>query len=264
MKNVLVTGANGQLGKCIQKRANQHDDLTFHFYDAKKLNITSNESISEVFESLDFDYCINCAAFTNVELAEKEPEQAYKINAEGVKNLALSCKQYGICLIHISTDYVFDGKKKTPYEVKDQTNPINAYGKSKLKGEQYIQEIAEKYFILRTSWLYSEFGNNFYKAILKKAKEGENLTVTDDQKGCPTNANNLAKFIIKLINSDSNKYEILHFTDGEVMTWYDFAQRILSENNLLDKVKLDKAENYRTFAARPKYSVLKLQKGPIK
>lgn len=258
MKNILVTGANGQLGKCIQKLANQQADLAFHFYDAKKIDITSTIAISSVMKSINFDFCINCAAFTNVELAEKEPEQAYKINAEGVKNLAQSCAQFGVCLIHISTDYVFDGKKKTPYEVNDQTNPINEYGKSKLQGEQHIQEITEKYFIIRTSWLYSEFGKNFYKSILKKAKDGENLVVTDDEKGCPTNTNNLAAFIIELINTQNIDYGVLHFTDGDVMTWYDFAKRILKENNLLDKVKLDKAKNYRTFATRPKYSVLKL------
>ncbi len=258
MKNILVTGANGQLGKCIQKLAFQQPDIAFHFYDAKKLDITNIDAISKVFESLDFDYCINCAAYTNVELAEKEPEQAYKINAEGVKNLALLGQQYGVCLIHISTDYVFDGNKNTPYEVSDPTNPINQYGKSKLLGEQYIQEIAKKYFIIRTSWLYSEFGNNFYKTILKKAEEGENLSITDNQIGCPTNANNLAAFIIELISIENRKYGILHFTDGEVMTWYDFAEHILIENNLRNKVKLDKAKNYRTFATRPKYSVLKL------
>lgn len=258
MKNILVTGANGQLGKCLQKRTSLDTNVAFHFYDAKKLDITSSEAISEVFETHEFDYCINCAAFTNVELAEREPEQAYKINAEGVKNLAQASERHNVCLIHISTDYVFDGHKKTPYKVSDPTNPINEYGKSKLQGERHIQEITEKYFIIRTSWLYSEFGKNFYKTILEKAKAGENLTITDDQKGCPTKANNLAAFIIELISTENVKYGTLHFTDGEVMTWYDFAERILIENNLRNKVKLDKAKNYRTFARRPKYSVLKL------
>lgn len=257
MKQVLVTGSNGQLGKCIQKIAGKHAEIQFSFYDSNALNITDAENLATVFSSKRFDYCINCAAYTNVEQAEKTPEPAFAVNAEGVRMLAKACLENETTLIHISTDYVFDGEKESPYEPNDATNPINEYGKSKLKGEIHIQNLLERYFIIRTSWLYSEFGNNFYKTILRKAKAGENLKITDGQKGCPTNANNLAAHIIDLLEQDSVDYGIYHFNDGEVMTWFDFARWILQENNLADKVRLERAENYSTLAARPKNSVLK-------
>ncbi|WP_036150923.1 dTDP-4-dehydrorhamnose reductase [Maribacter forsetii] len=258
MKKVLVTGANGQLGQCLQKIAPNNKDLAFVFKSSKELDITHKEQMNSLFAIEDFNYCINCAAYTNVEQAEKTPEIAFKVNAEGVKNLALICREYDTFLIHISTDYVFDGEKDEPYTVKDVPNPINEYGKSKLLGEKHIQEIIDNYCIIRTSWLYSEFGKNFYTSILKKAKVGENLSVTDSQTGCPTNANNLAEYILKLIRLQKNEYGIYHFTDGEAMTWYDFAESILNKNELLNKVAFIKDKNYRTFARRPKYSVLKI------
>jgi len=133
--------------------------------------------------------------------------------------------EHEVILLHISTDYVFDGTKDTGYLPEDKTNPINEYGKSKLQGEVHIQNILENYFIVRTSWLYSEFGNNFYNTILRKAKAGEELRITDDQKGCPTNANNLAAYMIELISNNAVNFGIHHFTDGEAMTWYGFAQK---------------------------------------
>ncbi|MEP0212052.1 MAG: sugar nucleotide-binding protein, partial [Cellulophaga sp.] len=157
---------------------------------------------------------------------------------------------------HISTDYVFDGEKGSPYTISDSTNPINEYGKSKLKGEQYIKEILEEYFIIRTSWLYSEFGHNFYKTILNKAKEGENLSVIDTEIGCPTDANNLADYILNIIGSDEKDFGIKHFTDEIPMTWFDFAAEILKNNQLDKTTKLVRANNYRSFAKRPKNSTL--------
>ena len=177
MKKVLVTGANGQLGQCLQKIAPSYKELNFKFNSSKELDITDILEIETAFVKGNFDYCINCAAYTNVEQAEKTPDIAYKVNVEGVKNLANVCKSYNTTLIHISTDYVFDGEKDEPYTVKDVPNPINEYGKSKLLGEKHIQEIMDNYCIIRTSWLYSEFGKNFYTTILKKAKAGENLSV---------------------------------------------------------------------------------------
>lgn len=257
IKNVLVTGANGQLGATIKELFSKNENnLEFTFVTKEALDITKAEEVKTFFKNKTFHYCINCAAYTNVEQAEKTPEIAFKVNAEGVKNLTEACKTSKTILIHISTDYVFDGEKTTPYTIKDKPNPINEYGKSKLLGEQYIQNILDQYFIIRTSWLYSKkYGNNFYKTILKKAKMGEDLFVTDAQTGCPTNTENLAAYIINLIVSNSNQYGIKHFCDNKVMTWYDFAETILKEN-LYEHIKLVKVENYSTFARRPKYSIL--------
>ncbi len=256
MRRVLVTGADGQLGKCIQKISKDFSELEFEFHTSKTLDITDSKNSAEIFSKGNFDYCINCAAYTNVEQAEKTPAQAYKVNAKGVRIVAETCLEHQVTLIHISTDYVFDGTKKTGYLPKDETNPINEYGKSKLQGEIYIQETLKDYFIVRTSWLYSEFGKNFYKAVIQKAQAGEDLIITDEQMGCPTNANALAAYVLGLIKNKATNYGIQHFADGEAMTWYDFAKRILRENNLEGRVKLDKAKNYRTFARRPKNSVL--------
>ncbi|MEP2690297.1 dTDP-4-dehydrorhamnose reductase [Maribacter dokdonensis] len=256
MKKVLVTGANGQLGQCLQKIAPSYKELNVIFKSSKELDITDILGIEEAFLKGNFNYCINCAAYTNVEQAEKTPDIAYKVNAEGVKNLANVCKSYNTTLIHISTDYVFDGEKDEPYTIKDVPNPINEYGKSKLLGEKHIQEIMDNYCIIRTSWLYSEFGKNFYTTILMKAKAGENLSVTNEQLGCPTNANNLALYLVeKLIQN--NNFGIEHFTDDYSCTWFDFAEKILIEHELEKTVQLRRDKNYRTFARRPVNSVLK-------
>ncbi len=256
MKRILVTGARGQLGQCFQKIAPNYPDFEFYFKNSMELDITNESNIHAVFKSMNFEYCINCAAYTNVEQAEKTPGIAYKINGDGVKNLAKACKRYQVTLVHISTDYVFDGEKKEGYLPSDNPNPINEYGKSKYLGERYIQEIMERFYIIRTSWLYSEFGNNFYKTILKKAKAGEVLKVTDAQTGSPTNANNLAVYILHIVANDILVNGVYHFKDDKPMTWYEFAERILQQNNLDNTVKLVKDKNYRTFARRPEYSVL--------
>ncbi len=257
MIRILVTGSYGQLGKSIQEIAPSYKNLFFTFTSTATLNITDQEQVNAVFDADSFDYCINCAAFTEVETAEQFPEKAFAVNAIGVRNLALACKTKDVVLIHISTDYVFDGRKGEPYTSKDVTNPINQYGKSKLAGEEEIQKILTDYLIVRTSWLYSDFGKNFYKTILQKAKIESELYVTDAQTGCPTHARNLAKYILSmLLKPDVIQFGISHFTDREVMTWYDFANRILEENGLVGKVALKKAKNYRTFAERPVYSVL--------
>lgn len=258
-KKVLVTGANGQLGKTIEELY-AHNTLGFEFIFASKgkLDITNKEEVSNFFEANIFNYCVNCAAYTNVEQAEKTPEISYKINAEGVKNLADSCKKNKVILIHISTDYVFDGEKQTPYTIDDMPNPINEYGKSKLLGETYIKDILNEFFIIRTSWLYSKkYGKNFYKTILEKAIDQKELSITTEQTGCPTDTVNLSKYIINLIDKNSKDFGTHHFSDKKPMTWYDFAKQILSENNLNSSVKLVKTSNYVTFAKRPRYSVLK-------
>lgn len=258
MNRILVTGSNGQLGMSLQAIAKDHPDLNFVFKHSKELDITDIRAVNTIFGSTSFDYCINCAAYTNVEQAEKEPDKAFAVNAEGVRNLAKTCKKYQIVLLHISTDYVFDGEKETGYLPEDTPSPINVYGASKLKGEEIICSELSNYFIVRTSWLYNKnYGHNFYRTILRKARAGENLMVTEDQTGCPTNTDNLARFLLDLIANKNTGFGIYHFSDGIAMTWYGFAQTILEENGLLDTVILEKAKNYRTFAARPKNSVLK-------
>jgi dTDP-4-dehydrorhamnose reductase len=257
---ILITGANGQLGKCIKDAAVNYPEFDFLFATRELLNIESEESISDIFKNNQFDYCINTAAYTNVEKAESDQENAFLTNAEGVKHLAKHCKENNTTLIQISTDYVFDGKKGSSYTEEDTTSPLNVYGASKLKGERYVQEICQAYYILRTSWLYSQYGHNFYNTVLRFAKEGKPLTVTTEQIGTPTNANDLAEAILTIIKSNEEKYGIYNFSNQGEATWYDFAKEILIQTNQLTKSNLAKTDYYLTFAARPKYSVLDCEK----
>ncbi|MCR9226393.1 MAG: dTDP-4-dehydrorhamnose reductase [Flavobacteriaceae bacterium] len=257
MKKILVTGASGQLGLALLEHAHDLPEFFFDFKTSGELDITQLSELDEIFRKGGYDYCINCAAYTNVEEAEKHPDKAFAVNAEGVKNLAGVCREHNTTLIHISTDYVFDGKKKGAYTINDKTNPINIYGKSKLAGEKFIQQIQPNHYIIRTSWLYSKkHGNNFYRTILRKAHAGEDLSVTDAQKGCPTKAGSLAKFILEEVVVGEKPFGVYHFTDGKPMTWYDFAEQILDENGFRDKVNLVLDMNYRTLAKRPRNSVL--------
>ncbi len=256
MKTVLVTGASGQLGKCLQKIALNDHSIDWLFMNSSEIDITSKCDISMCFGSKQIDYCINCAAYTNVEKAESEKEQAFNINAEAVKNLAEICKAHKTILIHISTDYVFDGTTDNKYKEDDATNPINVYGASKLKGEQYIKDIIGYYFIFRTSWLYSEYGHNFYKTILNKASEGATLNITTSQKGTPTNANHLAELLVKIIQEESDRYGLYHFSNAGETSWYEFAKEILKVSGNSDEVVLNEDNSYKTIAARPEYSVL--------
>lgn len=257
MRRILVTGSGGQLGLTLQEQAHDFTEVSFDFRTSKELDITRRAQVTQVFQQGEYDFCINCAAYTNVEEAEKHPNKAFAVNAEGVKNLAEACKIKGTTLIHLSTDYVFDGEKKGGYTSDDTTNPINVYGKSKLAGEKFIQQILPNHFIIRASWLYSKkHGHNFYRTIVKKAKLGEELHITDAQKGCPTNTEALAIFILKEIVMGNKPFGIYHFTDGKPMTWFDFAKQVVDENGLTGKVKLVLDSNYRTFAKRPKNSVL--------
>ncbi len=257
MKKIIVTGAGGQLGKTLMDLSPLWKGFQFDFKTSKESDITNKENLDKLLSLGQYDICINCAAFTNVEQAEITPEIAYDVNAEGVKNLALLCKEHQITLIHLSTDYVFDGEKTESYTVQDKTNPINEYGKSKLKGEEYIREILTDHYIIRTSWLYSKkFGHNFYRTILKNALEGKELRVTDDQMGRPTNTEALSRFINEEILTGKTPFGTYHFSDGQPTTWYGFAQQILEENGLSGKVNLVLDRNYRTFAKRPKNSVL--------
>lgn len=253
---VLVTGANGQLGKCLQKQSKKLLEIEFLFETSQTLNITSEEALNSFFNTHQPDFCVNCAAYTNVEAAESEEKLAFQVNSEAVKSLSKHCKTHHTKLIHISTDYVFDGLKLSPYFETDSENPINVYGASKLQGEVMISEHMEQFFILRTSWLYSEFGHNFFNTILKKADERADLNITTEQIGTPTNANDLAGFILNLIQVNSNAFGLYHYSNQGEATWYDFARLILEEKHLEEKVNLKATFSYPTKAKRPKFSVL--------
>ncbi|MDR9458083.1 MAG: dTDP-4-dehydrorhamnose reductase [Salegentibacter sp.] len=260
MKKVLVTGASGQLGRCFQKITSEYPELKFKSLDSSELDITDENLLQQIFSAEKPDYCINCAAYTNVEKAEDDKETAFKINAEGVKKLAEVCKTAGTVLIHFSTDYVFDGKASEPYQETDKVNPINVYGASKLKGEEYIRQILDKYFIFRTSWLYSEFGHNFFNTILKKAEEGASLNITTNQIGTPTNANDLANFVLQLINEENTHFGLYHYSNTGEATWFDFAKAILDLAGKSKEVDINKSGYYKTRAKRPVFSVLNKNK----
>jgi dTDP-4-dehydrorhamnose reductase len=257
-KKVLVTGANGQLGKCLHDAVN-HSNLSgyqFLFLDKSQLDISKKELVETFFFANQIDYCVNCAAYTNVDLAETEVEQAFKINADGVKFLAEECAEQNAVLIHISTDYVFDGKSFEPYLPDDKPNPINVYGKSKLEGEKWALELCPKSIIIRTSWIYSNYGKNFYTTMLRLMKEKEEIDVVNDQTGKPTNAKDLADYILKtIVNQDSN-YGIRHFTGNEQMSWFEFAKKIAEENGFPTKINPIATSQYPTPAKRPVWSVL--------
>ena len=262
MIRVLVTGSGGQLGKCLQMASPGYPEMQITFLDKSGLDITDRESVASILKTGQYDFCINTAAYNDVEEAEKHPSRANAVNAAGLENLAGECREHNTCLIHISTDYVFDGSKSSPYEPTDAPNPINAYGKSKLLGEDHIRKTLTRYFIIRTSWLYSEIGNNFYTKILQKARNTDRITVTGSQTGTPTNAHDLAAYILALIASGTEGYGTLHFAGREVMTWFDFACKILRDHKLDKRVTVVRDDKNRSFAARPVYSALKTTARP--
>ena len=232
MKRVLVTGANGQLGLALEDAA-KDPSLEIVFMNKSALDITNAEAIKEVFDKQSFDVCINAAAYTNVDGAETNKALAYAINATAVENLAKVCKHHGCWLIHISTDYVFDGTLDRPYTPSDTPNPLNVYGASKLAGEQAIQAVGGTYSIVRTSWLYSRYGNNFYTKLQAQLDARKTLRVTADQKGCPTRAEDLATHLLNGIVSQQLPTGISHYCGSEVMTWLDLARQLFPNQEVL-------------------------------
>jgi len=255
---VLVTGANGQLGQAIQFVAGNYPKIEFVFCSSLDLDITNKENCESVFETIKPDFCINAAAYTAVDKAESEPEKAVLINVIGAKNLAESCKKADAKLIHISTDFVFDGSKKEPYNEADLPNPKGVYGRTKLEGEKAIQETFDAYFIIRTSWVYSQFGNNFMKTMLRLASERSSLNVVNDQIGTPTNAVDLANAILKIIESktSNDQYGIYNFSNEGQCSWFDFAKKIFEINEVKIDLNPIPTTQFPTPAERPKYSVL--------
>ena len=256
MKKILVTGSNGQLGSCLKIKSKEQKTLDFVFLDSKGLNVTNSKQIDEVFSNNNFDYCINCAAYTAVDQAEEDTNEAYNINVLGSKNLAEACKKFKVILIHISTDFVFEGKAEVPYLETDVTNPINIYGQTKLLGEKVIQSTLSEYYIIRTSWLYSEFKNNFVKTMLNLASKRDVLNVISDQLGTPTNANDLSNTILKIIKSNIKHYGLYHYSNLGETSWYGFAQFIFKHLNINIQVNAVNSDQFVTKAKRPNYSVL--------
>jgi dTDP-4-dehydrorhamnose reductase len=253
---ILITGANGQLGLCLKDISVEYPSNIYDFKTSNQLDITNRNQVTTLFLSENYDYCINCAAYTAVDKAESEKEQAYLVNAEAVKYIAEACKITNTVLIHISTDFVFDGTKDSPYTEEDQPNPINIYGASKLKGEQYVQDILTNYFIIRTSWVYSEHGNNFVKTMLRLANEKDEISVVNDQIGSPTYAGDLAAFIFKYFEENHTNFGIFHYSNEGEICWFDFAKVIFAINSSNVKVYPISADFYPTTAKRPKYSAL--------
>ena len=258
---VLVTGANGQLGQTIKELYEDYSKTwEFTFMSKLDLDISNESALLEIFDTNDYEYCINCAAYTNVEQAEKTPEIAYRINTDAVKYLAKACNKHDTILIHISTDYVFDGTKHEPYLETDKPNPINVYGKSKRQGELNIQENTNQYFIIRTSWLYSKYKKNFVKTILNLAEQKDEIDVINDQIGCPTNTVDLAKCILTILLKQIKAFGIFHFSNSGEISWYGFAKEIISLQNLNTQINPVNSEIFKMYAARPGYTVLNTDK----
>jgi dTDP-4-dehydrorhamnose reductase len=258
---VLVTGASGQLGQSLQFIAPNYPAIKFVFCDSKTLDITNEMNCKEVFYKTKPNYCINTAAYTAVDKAESEPEKANLINVVGAKNIAATCKQFDTKLIHISTDFVFDGSNIDPYSEIDLPNPKGVYGQTKLDGEKAIQEVISNYFIIRTSWVYSQFANNFMKTMLRLASEREAISVVNDQIGTPTNAVDLAEALVQIILTDNQQsttdnFGIYHFSNEGQCSWYDFAAEIFRVNKISINLQPIPTTSYPTPAVRPAYSVL--------
>lgn len=261
MKKIAVIGSNGQLGNCIRKIAPDFENAyEFIFTDSKTLDVTNEDQINDFFYDNKPDYCINASAYTAVDLAEKENGKAFAVNADGVAHLAQACAENKSILIHISTDYVFDGDTNLPYSEDDFTNPTGVYGESKRKGEELALEINPQTIILRTSWLYSEFNKNFVKTMLNLFSQKDELGIVADQFGQPTNANDLAEAIMDIIEAPVKTFGIFHFSNYPETTWFNFARKIAEFSKSSVKLNALTTDQYPTPAKRPARSTMALDK----
>ena len=262
MSNLLITGSKGQLGLELVSLKSDFLNYTFFFTDKSNLNITNFEAVSTFISTNNIDVIINCAAYTNVDKAEDEPDLANEINHVSVKNLAEIAKKHQLKLIHISTDYVFDGNSKIPYSEQAITNPQNVYGSSKLKGEEAILKVnPSNSIIIRTSWLYSQFGKNFVKTMLRLSKEKDSISVVSDQIGSPTYAGDLAKTILQLIPLLKNENaQLYHYANKGECSWFQFAEEIVKISNNSCKVLPILSLEFKTTAKRPNFSLLNTEK----
>lgn len=277
MKNILVTGGNGQLGSCIKwvTKSRKNEEYNYTFVDVNDLDITNSEAVDSFFSNNSFDYIINCAAFTDVNNSQNNIT-AFNVNVMGPMILTNCANKYGMKIIHISTDYVFDGNRNTPYTEDDEAKAINSYGITKLMGEKYVSMYPQSY-IIRTSWLYSIYGKNFFLSMLNRIKSGKETEVVIDQVGTPTSARSLAKFLVWLVENGESKnvpYGIYHFSNEGVCSWYDFAVAIedktkrenfsfnLEKNGVIKPIttKAYEEKNNLKNEPRPTYSVLSKEK----
>ena len=256
-RNIIVIGGNGQLGQCLSEVVSgKEDSFSYLFLSKANLDFVDADNVAKVFEQSKPLYCINCAAYTAVDQAEEDLDRVFEINEFAVKRLAENCLAHNTTLIHISTDFVFNGNSSIPLTEDMHTSPVNVYGLSKLKGEQEIQGIMNQYFIIRTSWLYSEKANNFVKTMLKLAQSKDQLNVICDQIGTPTYAMDLARVITDIIHSEQQTYGLYHYSNEGIASWYDFAKAVFEFAEVDIKVLPVASSAFVTKAKRPHYSVM--------
>ncbi len=259
---LLVTGSNGQLGQEFYriKSLSKHK---FLFTDSNQLNICSFDSINSYMSDIKVDCIINCAAYTDVRKAEVERKKAFDVNSNGVKNLVVYCEKTQTRLIHFSTDYVYNSLNKKPIKEDELIDPQNYYGYSKREGEKHIENSKGESIVIRTSWLYSKYGNNFVNTIIDKSKTEENLKVINDQFGCPTYAKDLALSVMQILESDNridNKAKIFNYSNTESTNWFDFAKKILKLYGSKNKIEPVDSEYFKDQVKRPKFSITSKQK----
>ncbi len=262
MSTILVTGSNGQLGNELRVLSAAYPQHRYFFTDIEELDICNEKAVNEFVSKNNFTHIINCAAYTAVDKAEQEQLQAHKLNVDAVDYLCRAAKAAKAFFVHVSTDYVFDGKKNTPYTETDAVCPVSAYGITKLQGEEVVLKHGMPSLIIRTSWLYSSFGNNFVKTILRLSKEKPFLRVVADQHGTPTYARDLAKAILEIISSHPlpGKPGIYHFSNAGAITWFDFAKAITELSGIVIDIQPVETKDYPTAAVRPQYSVFSKEK----
>lgn len=251
-ERVIITGANGQLGKQLFEELNS-EEYDIYPFDKKLLDVTNISRIQQVVQEIKPHIIIHCAAYTKVDHAEKEQDLAYRINAIGARNVAVASQLVGAKLVYISTDYVFQGARPEGYDEFHSPAPINIYGASKYAGEQFVKELHNKYFIVRTSWLYGKYGNNFVKTMMRLGKERDEISVVADQVGSPTYVADLNIVINKLIHT--SLYGTYHVSNRGSCSWFEFAQKIFSYTNMKVNVLPVSTEEFGAAAARPKYSI---------
>lgn len=265
MKTILVTGANGQLGNSIRLKTNQHPQYKFLFTDVDTLDITDAAAVKAMVKDNQVNYILNCAAYTAVDKAEDNEDLCRRLNCDAVHVLGEAAREANAKIIHVSTDYVFSGTNYRPYKETDDTRPVSAYGRTKLAGEEALVKVCPDAVIIRTAWLYSEFGNNFVKTVLRLGKERDQLGFVFDQAGTPTYAGDLAEAILTIVTADEKGTfvpGIYHYSNEGVCSWYDFTVKVLQIAGIECNVRPIETKDYPTRAVRPPYSVL--NKGKIK